>query len=473
MDYKHGIYTESISTAGGLQTLAAGTVPVYIGTAPIHKVTGTDNKVNTPILINSYNDFVQKVGYSDNWDSFTLCEAAYAHFKNGIQAIAPFIVVNMFNSTKHITAKSTASVTFTNKVGYIDNPNDDIVISSFESDDLGSDFTAVYTSDNRIRITYTGSAALTTATVSYVKFDISKIESDDFVAAINAIDNATVMLGVTPNIIVAPKFSSTYKDVIINKCESRISGKWACVGYIDIPTDSVTSIEAARTYKETNAITSKYVRLHYPKAKYNGRVFHLSVLDAVVTQMTDNDTDGVSCRSSSNKRISCDVPVLNATTAMVYSESSANKLNEKGITTINYIGGYYRLWGGHMANYDYSKIASIEAQDRSDATVRMKIYLDNWLKREFVDNIDTLLTRREIDNLLSSINIGLNSFVNSGYLLKGDCYFDEGNNPTAELADGNLVLDVLHTETPNGKSISFKLQYDVSGLESLYATEEV
>ena len=473
MEYKHGIYTESISTAGSLQTRAVGTVPVYIGTAPIHKAAGTENKVNTPILINSYNDFVEKVGYSDNWDSFTLCEAAYAHFKNGIQAIAPFVVVNMLDNTKHISAKATASVTFTNKVGYINNPNDDIIISSLESEDLGSDFTAVYTSDNRIRITYTGAATVTTVTVSYVKSDISKIESDDFVAAINAIDNATVLIGVTPNIIVAPKFSSTYKDLIINKCESRISGKWACVGYIDIPTDSVTSIEAAKTYKATNNINSKYVRLHYPKAKYSGRVFHLSVLDAVTSQMTDNDTDGVSCRSSSNKRISCDVPVLNATTAMVYSEAKANDLNAKGITTINYIGGSYRLWGGHMANYDYANINSIEAQDRSDATVRMKIYLDNWLKREFIESIDTPLTRREIDNILSSINIGLNSFVNSGYLLKGDCYFDEGNNVTAELADGNLVLDVLHTETPNGKSISFKLQYDVSGLESLYAAKEV
>ena len=473
MEYKHGIYTESISAAGSLQTRAVGTVPVYIGTAPIHKTTGTENKVNTPILINSYNDFVEKVGYSDNWDSFTLCEAAYAHFKNGIQAIAPFIVVNMLDNTKHITDKTTASVTFTNKVGYLSNPNDDIVISSLESEDLGTDFVAVYTSDNRVKITYTGASAVTTVTVSYVKSDISKIDGDSFNKAINAIDNATVVLGVTPNIIVAPKYSSIYKDVIIDKCVSRISGKWACVGYIDIPTDSVTSIEAAKTYKATNGITCKYVRLHYPKAKYSGRVFHLSVLDAVVTQITDNETDGVSCRSSSNKRISCDVPVLNATTAMVYSESSANKLNEKGITTINYIGGSYRLWGGHMANYDYASIASIEAQDRSDATIRMQIYLDNWLKREFVENIDAPLTRREIDNLLSSINIGLNSFVNSGYLLKGDCYFDEGNNVTAELADGNLVLDVLHTQTPNGKSISFKLQYDVSGLETLYATGEV
>ena len=473
MAYKHGIYTESVSTAGRLQTRAAGTIPVYIGTAPIHKTAGTDNKVNTPILINSYNDFVERVGYSDNWDSFTLCEAAYAHFRNGIQSIAPFIVINMLDISKHITAEKTVSVTLANKIGYIDNAKDDIIISTLTSTDLGTDFTAVYTSDNRIKITYTGTATVTTATVTYKSVDAMAIEKDDFVKAVNAIDNTTILLGVTPNIIVAPKYSNSYIDVIVDKCENRISGKWGCVGYVDIPTDSVTTIEAAKTYKTTNSINNKYIRLHYPKAKYNGKVFHLSVIDAVTSQIVDNETDGVSCRSSSNKRISCDIPVLSDKSAVVYSEAKANELNEKGITTVNYIGGGYRLWGGHMSNYDYSKINTIEAQDRSDATVRMQVYLDNWLKREFVDNIDTPLARREIDNILSSISIGLNSFVNSGYLLKGECYFDEGNNATAELADGNLVLDVLHTETPNGKSISFKLQYDVSGLETLYGSEEV
>lgn len=401
MAYKHGIYTESVSTSGKLSVKSAGTVPVYIGTAP--KL--VDDKLNTPILINSYSDFASKCGYEEDWESYTLCEVAYAHFKNNTQSIAPFIVIGL---------KATATTTAEGE---------------------------------------------TTETV-------------DFASALKAIDSATILCGVTPNIIVAPKYSATYAADIINKCTEGIAGKWACVAYIDIPTDTVTSIESALSYKSTNKITSKYARLHFPKAKYSGKVFHLSVLDAVASQIVDNETDGISCRSSSNKQIICDVPTIDGENGFIYSEADANKLNEKGITTINYIGGMYKLWGGHMANYDYPSIDSIEAKDRSDASVRMQVYLDNWLKREYIDGIDAPLTRREIDNLLSSVNIGLNSFVNSGYLLKGECYFDEGDNTLAELADGNLVLEVLHTETPNGKSISFKLQYDVSGLETLYSVEE-
>lgn len=413
MSYKHGIYTDTVATAGSLKTNAVGTIPVYIGTAPIHTLTDSADKVAKPILIHSYNDFVKAVGYSDDWEKYTLCEVAYAHFKNNIQSIAPFVVINIFDPTKHI-------------------------------DTAGSDI------------------------------DISKITADEFDTAINAIDTIPIKCGVTPNILVAPYFSETiaYANKLINKCIGLVGGKYGCVAYIDIPTSEDT-FEKAKTYKSTNKITSKFARPHYPKSKYNGMVFHLSVLDAVTTQMVDNATDGVACRSSSNKRIICDVPVLNKDTEIIYSESEANALNAVGITTINYIGGSFRLWGGHMANYDYSSLSTIDAKDRSDATVRMQIYLDNMLKLEFVDNIDTLLTRRDIDNIIANVSIRLNALVNAGYLLKGECHFDDGANATAELADGNLVLDVVHTETPNGKSISFQMQYDVSGLETLYATEEV
>lgn len=402
MAYKHGIYTESVSTTGRLSTKAVGTVPVYIGTAP-------SIAVNKPILINSYSDFVSKCGYSEDWESNTLCEVAYAHFKNNTQSIAPFVVIGL-----QVTVSTTAE---------------------------GS-----------------------TTTI-------------DFEGALKALDSVPIVCGVTPNILVAPSYSATYAADMIAKCEAGIAGKWKAVAYIDIPTDTVTTIANAISYKTTNAttkkLTNKYARLHYPKAKYDGKVFHLSVLDAVASQIVDNETEGVSCRSSSNKRIICDVPTVDGTNGFIYSEAEANSLNEKGITTINYIGGAFKLWGGHMANYDEASKATIEAKDRSDATVRMQVYLDNWLKREYIDNIDAPLTRREIDNLLSSVNIGLNSFVNSGYLLKGECYFDEGDNTLDELADGNLVLEVLHTEMPNGKSISFKLSYDVSGLETIYEAEEV
>lgn len=414
MPYKHGIYTEEVSTIGYLKSKASGTIPVYIGTAPIHKLESTDNKIATPILIKSFADFESKLGYSNDWEKYTLCEVAYAHFKNHINTIAPFVVINIFDPNEHL--------------------------------DSGTN-----------------------------EIDITAITEDDFEKGVNAVDTTAIRCGVTPNIIVAPYFAenATNAALLIEKCENRIGGKFGCVAYIDIPTSTVTTFAAAKTYKSTNKITSKFARLHYPKAKCGDMLFHLSVLDAVTSQVVDTETDGVACHSSSNKKIMCDVPALDANTELIYSEAEANELNAVGITTINYIGGSFRLWGGHMANYDAANVDKIEAKDRSDATVRMQIYLDNTLKTDFVENIDTLLTRRDIDNIISNVSIWLNSLVNRGYLLKGECKFDGDDNVSAELADGNLMLDIVHTETPNGKAVTFQMQYDVNGLDALYEAEEV
>lgn len=412
MSYKHGIYTSRVSNAGSLTTRAQGTIPVYIGTAPIHLATdyvsGGGDKVNTPILINSYREAEQIIGYSDDWGNFTLCEAVYAHFMNTVRPIAPIVVIVMNDGTD------------------------------------GEDFS------------------------------ISDMTATNFTNALAALDKVEQICGVIPNIVCAPEFADTNIAALVTYCTTGIGSKWGLVAYTDIPTASVATVAAAVTRQtaEGTKITSKLIRPHYPKTTYNGKAYHLSVLDCVATQQTDSETEGVACRSSSNTKIDCDAPCINDTTKLYFTEEEANSLNAVGITTVNYIGGEYRLWGGHMANYRDTDKANIDPQDKSDATVRADIFLHNWLKREFIDNIDFPVSRRDIDGIVANINIGLNSFVKNGYLLKGECYFEATNNTTAELAEGDITLDVQYTSVPNGKSITFAVQYTTEGLNNITAEEQ-
>lgn len=412
MAYKHGIYTERVANAGSLTTKAQRTVPVYIGTAPIHSTadyaSGGGAKVNTPILINSYREATEILGYSDDWGKYTLCEAVYAHFMNTTRPIAPIVVIVINDGT--------------------------------DGDD----------------------------------FDITSMTATEFENALKALDKVEQICGVVPNIICAPELAENNIEKLVTYCTTGIGSKWGVVAYIDIPTSVVTTVSGAvaRQTAEATKITCKYIRPHYPKARYNGKVYHLSVLDCVATQWTDNDTDGVACRSSSNTAIDCDAPCIDKDTALYFDETEANSLNAVGITTVNYIGGEYRIWGGHMGNYNHTNAANIDPQDKSDATVRTDIFLHNWLKREFLDNIDFPVSRRDIDGIVANINIGLNSFVKNGYLLKGECYFSADNNPTAELAEGDITLDVQYTSTPNGKSITFAVQYTTEGLNNIIAEEQ-
>lgn len=407
MSYMHGIYTARVANAGALTAKAQGTIPVYIGTAPIHKAadyaTNGAARVNTPILVTSYREAVALLGDSTDWANFTLCEVIDAHFLNDMNPIAPIIVVNMNDGA--------------------------------DGDD----------------------------------FAISGVTEDDFKAALASIANVEQICGVVPSILCAPEFGEKYGAEMIAVCTAGIASKWGCVAYVDIPTTVATVAAAIVKAADT---TSKFARLHYPKAYYGGKVYHLSVLDCLATMLTDTETEGFACRSSSNTAIPCDAPCLTKDNKLYFTEVEANSMNAVGITTVNYIGGEYRLWGGHMANFTQTEVDNIDPRDMSDATIRADICLQNWFKREYVDNIDFPVSRRDIDDIVARANIGLNSFVKKGYILYGLCYFDAANNPTAELVAGDIKLDVQYTGTPNGKSITFNVGHTTAGLASLENNEE-
>lgn len=128
-DYKHGVYGEQTPSANSAAT-AVGTVPAYIGTAPIQQVNAAGESgfdyspyINTPILIRRYRDVTQNLGYSDDWANMTLGEAISAHFLAGDEPIGPIVVINMTNPAKLASDNTEATITLSgnagDKVGYL------------------------------------------------------------------------------------------------------------------------------------------------------------------------------------------------------------------------------------------------------------------------------------------------------------------------------------------------------------------
>lgn len=81
--YKHGTYGEYADSIGAAPA-RSDTVAVYVGTAPVNLVPGYAEKglVNKPIRISTYEGALGSLGYSSDWETFTLCEAIKAHFNN-------------------------------------------------------------------------------------------------------------------------------------------------------------------------------------------------------------------------------------------------------------------------------------------------------------------------------------------------------------------------------------------------------
>ena len=90
MSYQHGAGAE-IGNDKVKSAVQVDTVVAYIGTAPINLVLGYKEKglINTPIKLENMPKTQATVGYSSNWNKFTLCEPFDCHFANTIGNVGP------------------------------------------------------------------------------------------------------------------------------------------------------------------------------------------------------------------------------------------------------------------------------------------------------------------------------------------------------------------------------------------------
>ena len=108
INFRHGIYTSELPTP--LVALTQITAPtVAVGTAPVH-LASSPAAANTPILCSTLAEFVNQFGWSDDFENYTLCEVAKAHFS--LYNVAPVIFINVLDPLKQAKT-STAEVTGT------------------------------------------------------------------------------------------------------------------------------------------------------------------------------------------------------------------------------------------------------------------------------------------------------------------------------------------------------------------------
>lgn len=482
MAFKHGVYGEHSIYAGKLPVTANGTIPAYIGTAPIHQ-NNTENAtdydysefINKPIIINSYADAKAKLGVSDDFKTFTLMEAVYAHFMNGETAIAPIIVVNMAKPTVREAEDTETTVILSglagNKVGYIDDGA--AVIETVTLSELTeADYSLAYV-DGKIKVTITKTAFASgniVATYRRVDTSDSVITETNFSEALNALDICEMVTGRIPNVLVAPHYSTIkkYHDLMIAKATNKIANKWYIDVVVDIEANETTNtLTKAIAKKATDGYNSVVEKVCFPMVKYDGRIYHMSTMCVVDMQQTDTEADGVPYISPSNKKIYADAAVLSDGTQLFINETSANTANANGLTTVNVVRGTLRLWGGCNGNYNFASEDDIDPEYRQDVGIRMKHYILNYFQYNFIDNVDMPISRRDIDSILASVQQWLNSLINEGKMLFAAVEFVADNNSVKDMVSGDFVFDTSYTHTPNAKSLTFKTHYTTEGIETL------
>ena len=147
MAYLHGAYGEILDSKVN-SAQQADAVAVYIGTAPVNLIRDYADKdlVNMPLKIQNMGEVQTKLGYSDNWQDFTLCEVFAEHFDNTVGNVGPIYVVNVLDPAVHRdTEKTTKTLTFKNNRAEFE--SSDIILDTFAIADMAEETGSGYHAD--------------------------------------------------------------------------------------------------------------------------------------------------------------------------------------------------------------------------------------------------------------------------------------------------------------------------------------
>lgn len=463
---KHGVYVMEQATSAVTPATVETGLPLFFGASPIHMA---DNPATpgVPVLCTSWNEAVEKLGYSDDWDTYPLCEDMYSHFK--LFNVSPAIFVNLLDSSTMKSAVAAADKNVVSKKVALSAkaiPSSVVVkASSSASAALVKDTDyALYFADEvlTVEVLSGGSAySASTLNIAYDEVTPASVTANIVAAGVEAADLCMSTIGLIPDLLLAPGYSDQPAVAAVLAAKAAaINGMFRAKAIIDL---STAASGGADTYdevialKNSNNFTDENEIVCWPLVKLGDKVFHMSTQVAGVIASTDADY-GAPHVSPSNKGLQCDSLVTVAGGEVILSLEQANILNGGGVVTgLNFMGGF-KVWGNYTACYP----ANQDVKDYFISVSRMIDFVGNTLIKTFWGKIDEPMTRRYIDTILDSCNIWLNGLTGSGYILGGRCEMLEDENPTTNLMGGIVKLHVYVTPPSPAQEIDFVLEYDPS-----------
>ena len=493
MSYQHGAYGQ-IGDDKVKSAVQVDTVVAYIGTAPINLVFGSKEKglVNTPIKLENMPKTQATVGYSDNWDKFTLCEAFDCHFANTIENVGPIYIINVLDPAAHQKdTKTTVELTFKN--GRAEYASDTIILDTFALADkvLGADYSIDYnyTKGTVVIESLNDEDPLTGAlAASFSEVDPAQVTKADIIGTVTAGGKRTglqalyklyTMHNAVLNLLAAPFWSEdpdVYKAMIA--IVQKLNGHWDGFVNADLPlydkktSKAIDTIAKAEEWAEANGYTSGFSKVYWPQVKYGDRVYHLSTHATATMQWVDNSHDGIPMESPSNKEIMCTAQYFGKDSENEgFDKQDGNELNSKGITTAVFWGGLWVLWGPHTAYFEYGSDGV--ARYIFEVNIRMLMHITNGFQRRHGTQIDGPMDLNLQQSILIDEQEELDSLKGRGALI-GDpvIEFLETANPTSDLMNGDFVWDVSATPTPPFKSGTARVSYTDEGFAAYFGGGE-
>ena len=481
---KLGVHVYEKATSVQTPKVATVGIPFVVGTAPVQSA-AKPAKSNVPVLVTSWDEAVEKLGFSYDWESYTLCEFMYSHLQ--LFGAQPVIFCNIndpasmkreeaadYTVADHRVAVSVDAIADTIKVSVAEGAGETAATRALERD---TDYSILYDRDDTdtyvciVELLEDGSAYdAETVSVAYSAADPKTATVADVVDGVAQVDACLTAVGLVPDLIAAPGWShNTVVAAVMATKAAAINGLFKGKAVIDADSgeDGVTEYSQLSGYKNKNNFVDVDQILCWPMVQLGDYRFHLSTQLCGLMATVDAGNRGIPYESPSNKNLKMDACVLADGTPVNLTWNQVDLIAGSWgvVTAVNFLDSGWVAKGNYTACYP----GNTDVKDQFIPVSRMFDFIGNTLIRTFWSKLDKPMTPALRDSILQTCNIWLGGLTGGGYLYGARAEMLAEENPLTSLLDGIITLHIYNAPPVPAQEIDFILEYDVSYMETALA----
>lgn len=482
---KLGVHVYEKATSVQTPKVATVGIPFVVGTAPVQSA-AKPAKSNVPVLVTSWDEAVEKLGFSYDWESYTLCEFMYSHLQ--LFGAQPVIFCNIndpasmkreeaaadYTVADHRVAVSVDAIADTIKVSVAEGAGEAAATRALERD---TDYSILYDRDDTdtyvciVELLEDGSAYdAETVSVAYSAADPKTATVADVVDGVAQVDACLTAVGLVPDLIAAPGWShNTVVAAVMATKAAAINGLFKGKAVIDADSgeDGVTEYSQLSGYKNKNNFVDVDQIICWPMVQLGDYRFHLSTQLCGLMATVDAGNRGIPYESPSNKNLKMDACVLADGTPVNLTWNQVDLIAGSWgvVTAVNFLDSGWVAKGNYTACYP----GNTDVKDQFIPVSRMFDFIGNTLIRTFWSKLDKPMTPALRDSILQTCNIWLGGLTGGGYLYGARAEMLAEENPLTSLLDGIITLHIYNAPPVPAQEIDFILEYDVSYMETALA----
>ncbi len=462
-----GVYARRQATKVSSPNVAEVGIPYFVGTAPTH-MAAKGSRPGAPVLCTSWDEAVEKLGYSDDWKKYTLCETMYSYFQ--LYGCQPAIFCNVLDAGKGEMTEAVDAADHDVTAHKVELAAEmlltGLTVKNGETAlTAGVDYMTYYTETALVLELLEDGAhyGAEKLNISGKKVKPEAVTNGDIAEGVDAVDLCMTTVGVVPELICAPRWSgdNVVAAVMATKAES-ISGLFDGRAVIDIPAKAggVTSYDQLSAYKSANGLTDPRMIVCWPMVKLGERAFHLSNQLCALMATVDAGNGGIPYESPSNKNLKMDGLILEDGTPVDLTWPQVDLIaGDWGVVTaVNFVDMGWVAKGNYSASFP----GDTDVANKFIPVSRMMDFIGNTAVRTFWPKLDKPMNTPLILAIAATMNDWLDALWAGGYLNGARVELLTDENALSNLMEGIITFHVYNAPPVPAQKINFLLEYDVS-----------